>query len=350
MAKKINYGVLKGKARAYTRDDDEEPHSELLMDVAGVSFRIAINVRSNRGPVADRLVEYLIIDDLQHPVVDKVRTLPVGWTSLENAGVNGGAIDYIRSNIFRATDMKPLAHEVPGLNNDLFERIEALMQRAIDDSQATVYAFGDRWGPKPKERDTYFHFKPGDGVHMIHMNQGGGENLGTFCDGALFIDSPGAGTIAGVFLKFQNQRWHTDDANARAIEGAPALPALSLPPDGLIKPWPIIAPDSPYRLARIIAALVNPAADKGDEFVTILNITSEILDIEGWTLLDQQDRPTALQGKLEPGDALRVLLEGSQLSNEGGTITLLNAEGLKVDGVAYTKAQAKEKGQIIFFG
>lgn len=46
-----NYGVLKGSAIAYKRDDDQDPHSELLMSVDGESYWIAINVRSSRGPV-----------------------------------------------------------------------------------------------------------------------------------------------------------------------------------------------------------------------------------------------------------------------------------------------------------
>ena len=39
------YGVLKGSAMAYRRDNDQDPHSELLMSVDGVSLRIAIIVR-----------------------------------------------------------------------------------------------------------------------------------------------------------------------------------------------------------------------------------------------------------------------------------------------------------------
>ena len=62
-----NYGVLKGRAVRFTRDDDSSPHAELLMDASGVKFRIAINVRSSRGPQHQRLVEYLIANDFKHP-------------------------------------------------------------------------------------------------------------------------------------------------------------------------------------------------------------------------------------------------------------------------------------------
>jgi hypothetical protein len=38
-----------------------------------------------------------------------------------------------------------------------------------------------------------------------------------------------------------------------------------------------------------------------------------------------------------------------QLSNEGGIITLLNSEGLKVHGVQYNKNEVSEQGRTIVF-
>jgi hypothetical protein len=40
---------------------------------------------------------------------------------------------------------------------------------------------------------------------------------------------------------------------------------------------------------------------------------------------------------------------GNALGNRGGPITLLNPDGLKVDGVAYTKAQADAEGWSLIF-
>jgi hypothetical protein len=37
------------------------------------------------------------------------------------------------------------------------------------------------------------------------------------------------------------------------------------------------------------------------------------------------------------------------LSNQGGIITVLDAQGLKVDGVSYTKAQARHPGWTLTF-
>lgn len=348
-----NYGVLKGKAMAYKRDNDDDPHSELLMDVAGESFRIAINVRSSRGPVQQRLIEYLIDKDVQHPIVDRARALPVGWNDLKDGVDDAAAVDYIRSNLFRASDMKPVTHLAPGPSNDLFEYVEDLLERAIQDQDALVYAFGERWGPEVGKNDVYFGFAPGNGVHLIHMNQGGaGEDNGIYRDGALLIDFPGSGTASALFLKFQNQSWHTDEGSGDPIEDAPVVPDVVVPDAGPVDPWPVVSPDSPYHLARIVAAMVNPrAGDPGCESVTILNASDGILDLAGWRILDQYDKADLLSGRIEPGHALTVRLSGAgaQLSNKGGTISLLNAEGLKVDGVAYTKAQAKAEGWPVVF-
>jgi hypothetical protein len=53
---------------------------------------------------------------------------------------------------------------------------------------------------------------------------------------------------------------------------------------------------------------------------------------------------------LPAGDALRIRLGPPvALGNSGGLITLLNPDGLKVDGVAYTKAQATPEGRSLIF-
>jgi hypothetical protein len=41
--------------------------------------------------------------------------------------------------------------------------------------------------------------------------------------------------------------------------------------------------------------------------------------------------------------------EPAQLSNQGGLITLLDAAGLKVAGVAYTADQARQEGWTLTF-
>ena len=164
-----NYGVLKAKVFNIKRDDDDKPHSELHVKVGKKEFRIAVNVRSSRGPEGQRLIEFLLDPDFSHPTLDAARLLPNGWNDLEDGQDDEASLDYVRSNLFRAEDMKPITHMAPGPNNDLFEYLEYVINRAMQDKSAVVYAFGERWGPKQGE-DEIFKFKPSDGVHMIHMN------------------------------------------------------------------------------------------------------------------------------------------------------------------------------------
>src|SRR4051812_26645255 len=63
----------------------------------------------------------------------------------------------------------------------------------------------------------------------------------------------------------------------------------------------------------------------------------ELIDPTGWQIADRAGHRYALGGRLAPGETARVAVAPPvQLGNRGGTVTLLDARGLKVDGVAYT--------------
>jgi uncharacterized protein YukJ len=55
----------------------------------------------------------------------------------------------------------------------LCRKIDYHVQRALAEEDAAIYAFGERRGPEPNQRDKYFGFKPSNGIHDIHMNQTG---------------------------------------------------------------------------------------------------------------------------------------------------------------------------------
>jgi len=44
-----------------------------------------------------------------------------------------------------------------------------------------------------------------------------------------------------------------------------------------------------------------------------------------------------------------TLSQDVYLSNDGGTITLLNDRGMKVDGVSYTEGQTRHQGWTVMF-
>jgi hypothetical protein len=215
----------------------------------------------------------------------------------------------------------------------------------VTDPRALVYAFGQRWGPEAA-RDKYFGFLPGNGIHDIHMNQG---NVGRFVDddgvwqdGGLLIQFPDQRQWTAVFLRFQSQSWHTDDRTGHA---AASIDDPSQPPGPGLP-----TPDDPHGLVRIVAALVNPIDSPEIERVLILNRAPHDVDVNGWALLDTNRAPLALSGVMNPGETRIVSVERPfALSNKGGTISLVDEASRKVDGVSYTREQARHPGWTVVF-
>ena len=326
-----NYGVLRGSVIDHRLASGANAHFQLHVVDEATHYRIAVNVESQLQPSE---LEYLIDSNFRHPVLDAVAALPAGWSSLERKP-DGAALDFIRGNLFNRDDMRELPFDVPGPDNDLNEKLAHYVRRAIADEDATVFAFGERWGPEQGKADKIFGFAPGNGVHDIHMNQ---ANVGQFVgddgvyqDGALLLHFPSPEQWVAVFLKFQSQTWHTDDTTGHQITDGVAGGV----PDGTV---------------RIVAALVNAVQSPETEFVTLLNTTADAIDLAGWTLADRDKRTMALGGAVAAGETLRVQLTPQVvLPNRGGVITLLDSAGLKVDGVAYTGEQAAEPGRTIAF-
>jgi uncharacterized protein YukJ len=323
-----NYGVLVGRAVDCRREGGtDSPHYQVRIDAAGAGYRLAVNVLSQESPSE---LLYVADDDFRHPVTDAVAGLDAGWHGL--APRTG--LDFIRGNLFNRTAMRPLPPDVSGPDNDLSDFLDHYVRRAIADPSALVYAFGERWGPESGKKDKVFGFKPGNGVHDIHMNQGNVERFrgddGVWQDGGLLMRLNGR--WVGIFLAFQSQAWHTDDVTGHATE----TPETEI--DG--------------SAMRILAAMINPIGGAPErETVLLLNASPSAVDLTGWTLADRMKQTCTLPpGKLAAGQTLSVTLNnGVALGNKGGSITLLDRAGLKVAGVAYTAEQAREEGWTVTF-
>ncbi|HMR43639.1 MAG TPA: lamin tail domain-containing protein, partial [Saprospiraceae bacterium] len=103
---------------------------------------------------------------------------------------------------------------------------------------------------------------------------------------------------------------------------------------------------------KIAAALVNPKgrSEIGKETVTLVNKGAAAVDLKNWSLKDDKGRTDALEEKmLEPGAELKIKLSMLRLANTGGTIRLLNAAGVEMHKVKYTKEQASKDGKEIEF-
>jgi len=343
-----SYGVLKGKAIEVRLGTGNSPHYQVRLVDDTTDYRIAINVKSQMAPSE---VEYVVIEHFQHPITNILEQTPLGFTALAPS-IASGALDLIRGNLFDRSLMRPLPYMVPGPDNDLNEKVDSIMQRAIGDENAVVYAFGERWGPEANKKDKYFGFLPGNGIHDIHMNQGNSGNYtgddGIWQDGGLIVHFPDQQQWTAIFLKFQSQTWHTDDVTGHAI-GTPT-PAPVPQPGVTPEPPPLPHEEEPQGLVRIVAAMVNSTASPEEEIVTLLNSAPHAINLTGWALLDTNEQPIALSGTLAGGGVTTVrVVRPNALSNQGGIITLVNEAGLKVDGVSYTKAQAHNPGWTLVF-
>ena len=346
-----SYGVLKGKAIEVRLGAGQSPHYQVRIIDDTTDYRIAVNVKSQLPP-SD--VEFVVLERFQHPVTAVAEEFPKGFTILDRKP-GSGALDFIRSNLFDRAQMRPLPFSVPGFDNDLNDKLDRVMQRAVADEGALVYAFGERWGPEPGVKDKYFGFLPGNGIHDIHMNQGNSGRFvsddGVYQDGGLLMHFPDQYEWTAIFLKFQSQSWHTDDRTGHAI-GAPRPPAPPPVPGPPAPPPPAEPPtiEDPEGLVRIVAALVNATQSPEVEIVTLINTSPHDINLAGWALLDTQKKRLPLSDVLKAGDTRAIQIrQPLALSNKGGVITLIDDQGLKVHGVSYTKDQARNPGWTLVF-
>jgi uncharacterized protein YukJ len=330
-----SYGVLSGHVVAIHREGTSDtPHYQIhIVDDAGNNYRVAVNVESQQSPSE---LLYLVVDDFHHPLTSALPPPASGWTPLPSQP-GGPNLDYIRANLFDPSTMRLLPPEVAGPDNDLADLLDHYIRRAVGDPQITAYVFGERWGPESKP-DKVFGFQPGNGVHDVHMNQGNSPQFrqddGVWQDGGLLLHVAGESRWVGIFLAFQSQAWHTDDTTGHALDGTQARPEAGTEP------------------ARVLAALVNPVGPAPEpETITLINASPAPIDLTGWQIADRAKRSCPVPpGKLAAGATLVMApTDGVVLGNDGGAITLLDPDGLKVHGVSYTAEQARDEGWTVVF-
>ena len=146
---------------------------------------------------------------------------------------------------------------------------------------------------------------------------------------------------SAILLAFQTQfntlnpvTLHTDDQTGHRITGV-----VDPPVDGEVV---------------IIAALVNPKGNEaGNEKVILVNTTDADISLNGWKLVDRNRHEFAINNvTIGAGSTAEIKITADSnfnLSNKGGTISLLNNQGIKTSGVQYTKQQAQAEGRLIRF-
>jgi len=107
----------------------------------------------------------------------------------------------------------------------------------------------------------------------------------------------------------------------------------------------------------IASAMINPAGlDAGNEWISLMNMGSEAVDLTGWTLSDNSNNRFQIDAVLqegerllEPGMAVKISLDTQvKLGNEGDVIKLHNSNGARIDWVNYTKRMVSS-GKLVNF-
>lgn len=218
------YGVLKARPVKRRPATSEDAHYHILAAAAQDRYRLAVSVKSQLAPSE---LQYSIAPRFQHAITAPLERLAAGWHPLP-ARPGGLALDYVRAGLVDFAAMTSLPFDAPGPDNDLNEKIDSYVQRAIADPAAWLFAFGEPWGPE-RRPDKLFGFTPRRGLHNLHMNQGNVgrfiEDDGVWQDGGLLFCFPDPPQWAAIFLKFQSQAIDTDGVTGHALPRKPDEPA-----------------------------------------------------------------------------------------------------------------------------
>lgn len=352
-----NYGVWVAKpvhvSAQRAEEDPSSPHIHLFYDDGtGGKFdnarRASINVKSLSK--LSELVFWLVLD-FKHPIVDELRNLNKGFVQIpKKAG--GFALDYIRGNLMELKTGRVLPHDQPGVNDDIIDYLMPELQAAIN-REATIYLFGEPYSDL-------------QGIHDIHMNQGSQGKFkqynGIWQDGGIILYFPDEDRFDAIFLAFASQAVHTNEQNGNGLADSQNFAQLlGSEPTPVPTPTPTPTPQEgitdDLRVA-IVAALVNPVGGENQpdatgkpEMVYLLNRSMHGISLKGWSLLNKSDNAYTISGDiwLAPGEVRTVSMGQTPLSNKGGLISLLDSNGNKVDGVSYTKDQARTEGELVIF-
>ncbi|HEX5991870.1 MAG TPA: DUF2278 family protein [Thermomicrobiales bacterium] len=322
----------------------KSPHYHILLEGGGQRFRVAVNTRSGTSHSRRSDLLYFADDDFRHEVTRMLLAVDDGDRHVE-ARPGGLALDYQRGGMFNRRHMRRVPASLPGPGNDLLDELDFYVERLLADSTSRLHAYGTRWGPEHHTPDQIFGFRPGNGIHDVHMNQGNRDehwhDNGIWADGGLIFQwrAPDQDRWSAIFLAFQTQSWQTDD-RGRPTPYPEHDHRRSAAGDGHTAP-----------LARIVAAFVHPNDEKaGVEHVAIRNDSDEPLSVGGWRLLNRAGDATVLDGVVPARGVRRFeILNNVPLSSRGGVIRLVDNEGEEVDEVSYTRHEVRRKhGSLTF--
>lgn len=341
-----DFGVLRGVVVEHGREDQDpaSPHLQLIVEAKGERWRCAINVLSSDKKASDdeKEVRFAIVDPLVgHPILGRLSGLAEGFTPLPERK-SGSTLDFVREAPFVAENMQHLPFFQPGVGDDLQDLLEVYVNKAEGNPAAVaeVFVWGSRFSAANNPRPADVKFKTKKGVHNVHMNQGNPKGThfadnGVFQDGGVLFRF--SDRVVGIFLKFESQSFQTSDQTGAPIE-KPEDPGQQVLPSAAV---------------AIVAALVNPEGEEiGNETVTLINTLAQPVNLAGWAIVDRDGHSDPLDGvQLRGGESKLIVLTGAgaRLGNNGGSINLLDRDGLRVHSVTYSKEDVSKSGRTVVF-
>ncbi len=101
----------------------------------------------------------------------------------------------------------------------------------------------------------------------------------------------------------------------------------------------------------IAAAMINPEGDDaGNEWISLINLGAEVVDINGWFLTDNSELKHKIGSiVLAPGQSTVIKgLKPLKLANSGDIIKLFDSSGARIDWVNYTDKMVKTGKPVLF--
>ncbi|HVW03009.1 MAG TPA: DUF2278 family protein [Planctomycetaceae bacterium] len=205
------YGFLKCKIgsapqlKSSHHQHEIQYHLHMSLSAGGSgTWDSAVNVGTNDS---DDLLNYKLVYDFHHPIVDQLRAADAGFADLTGKD-KLPALDFLRSDLLNETgDWRP-SDVMDG--SDEAEPVKSLLRllNKARTQQLDVYMFGRK-------------YTDGLGIHDIHMNQGSSapfindgeddhnDHNDVWQDGGIVVDM-GDGTVAAYFTAFTQQNVPTD--------------------------------------------------------------------------------------------------------------------------------------------
>jgi len=114
-----------------------------------------------------------------------------------------------------------------------------------------------------------------------------------------------------------------------------------------------VPPTNAEQQVRLIikSLLANPeGADRGNETVTLKNVSATDADLTGWVMQDLGNHQFELSGQLNANDSKTFKLPSNKmpLNNSGDEVFLFNAEDELHDHVSYTRQDVVSGEEIVF--